>query len=152
VGLLNDGAQFTVRHEAIFEDFRKSGHAVNSHEDIVALDLESIDRVIGWLAVKYQGAALVEGAATGAAGLAGIPADLVALVTMTLRAIGEYATHCGLDVSTQHERLFALNILGFASSPKDAAKQLAMAQLVRIAKDVAKKKRGKTCRNMRSWS
>ena len=36
--------------------------------------------------------------------------------------------------------MFALNILGLASSPNDAAKQVAMAQLVRIAKDVAKKK------------
>ena len=43
-------------------------------------------------------------------------------------------------MSTQHERLFALNILGYASSPTDAAKQAAMAQLTRIAIDVAKKK------------
>src|SRR5690606_1618153 len=38
------------------------------------------------------------------------------------------------------ERLFARNVLGLASSPNDAAKGVAMGQLVRIAQDVAKKK------------
>ena len=34
----------------------------------------------------------------------------------------------------------ALNILGYASSPNDLAKQSAMAELVRIAQDVARRK------------
>jgi hypothetical protein len=139
LNLLNDGAQYTVRHSAIFENFRKCGHAVHTHDDICRLDLESVDRVIGWLGMKYKGAALTEGATTGMAGLPGIPADIVLLLGMALRAIGEYATHCGFDVSIQQERLFALNILGYASSPTDTAKQVAMAQLVRIAADVAKR-------------
>lgn len=33
-----------------------------------------------------------------------------------------------------------MNVLGLASSPKDAAKQVAMAELVLIARDVAMKK------------
>ena len=53
------------------------------------------------------------------------------------RAIGEYATYYGFDVAVQQERLFAMNNLGLASSPKDAAKQVAMAELVWIARDVA---------------
>ena len=40
----------------------------------------------------------------------------------------------------QHERLFALNVLALASSPNDAAKGVAMAQLVKIAREVAQKK------------
>ena len=98
------------------------------------------DKVIGWLDTKYKGVALVEGAATGAAGLPGIPADIVALITLNLRAIGEYGTYCGFDTTSQHERLFAMNVLGLASSPSDASKTIAMAQLVRIAQDVGKKK------------
>lgn len=70
----------------------------------------------------------------------GIPSDIVALITLNQRAIGEYATYCGFDICSQQERLFALNILGLASSPNDASKQVAMAQLVRIAQDVAKKR------------
>ena len=41
---------------------------------------------------------------------------------LNLRAIGEYATYYGFDIGRQEERLFALNVLGLASSPSDAAK------------------------------
>jgi hypothetical protein len=147
LGVLNDAAQYTVRHDTIFENFRKSGHPINSHADIYNLDLEDIDRVIGWLAMKYKGAALVEGTGAGAAGFVGVPAgiaaipvDVVAVIGMALRAIGEYATHYGFDISSQHERLFAMTILGYASSPSDAAKTTAMAHLTKIAVDVAKRK------------
>jgi hypothetical protein len=73
-------------------------------------------------------------------GLLGIPADIVALVSLNLRAIGEYATYYGFDVSSQDERLFTMNILGLASSPTDASKLVVMAELVRIARDVAIKR------------
>lgn len=48
----------------------------------------------------------------------GIPPDIIALITLNQRAIGEYATYYGFDISSQQERLFSLNILGLASSPK----------------------------------
>jgi EcsC protein family len=141
VTIANDAAQWSVRHGSIHEEYRQAGHdGVSAHADVARLDLEHVDRVIGFLAAKYKTAALLEGAATGAAGLPGIPADIIALVFLNLRAIGEYATYCGFDVSTQAERLFAMNVLGLASSPNDESKQVAMAELVRIAKDVAEKK------------
>ncbi len=140
VGLLNDFAHKTVRSGAIYEEYQKAGFNIKTPSDIFTLDLEYADRVSGWLAAKYKTLAAAEGAATGYVGLPGIPPDIVALITLNQRAIGEYATYYGFDISSQQERLFALNILGLASSPKDAAKQVAMAQLVRIAKDVAKKK------------
>lgn len=139
--LCNDAAQWSVRPEAIFEEFRDSGHVnVRSHADVVGLDLEEVDKVVGWLAAKYKGIALVEGAGAGAVGAAGLAVDIPALITLNLRAIGEYAAYYGFDTSSQEERLFALNIMGLASSPSDASKSLAMAQLVRIAQDVAKKR------------
>lgn len=139
-GVCNDVAQLSVRPEAIFEEFRAAGHhGINSHEDLVALDLSEIDKVVGWLAAKYKGIALVEGAGTGAGGIAGLIVDIPALITLNLRAVGEYAAYYGFDTSRQEERLFALNILALASSPSDASKVLAMAQLVRIARDVARK-------------
>jgi hypothetical protein len=141
VGLLNDLAHWTVRPDAIYEEYRVAGFEhIKTPSDIFSLDLEDADRVNGWLAAKYKTLAGVEGAAAGYVGLPGIPPDIVALITLNQRAIGEYATYYGFDISSQQERLFALNILGLASSPNDAAKQVAMAQLVRIAQDVAKKK------------
>ena len=81
--------------------------------------------------------AAVEGAAAGTVGLPGIPADVAALVTMNQRAIGEYATYCGFDISIPRERLFALNVLELAASPNRDAKKDALAHLNRIAREAA---------------
>ncbi|NVM56375.1 MAG: EcsC family protein [Candidatus Helarchaeota archaeon] len=141
ISALNDLALWTVRPEAIYKKFSKFGINVQKRLDIFNLDLEQVDRVIGWLGAKYKGTTMGEGGTFGGFfTILGIVPDILALVTMNQRAIGQYATYCGFDISTQHERLFAMNVLGLASSPTDASKQYAMAQLVRIAKDVAKKK------------
>jgi len=141
VSFLNDFAHWTIRPDAIYEEYTKAGFDnVKTPKDIFTLNLEDADRVTGWLGAKYKALAIAEGGSAGYVGLLGIPADIVALITLNQRAIGEYATYYGFDISSQHERLFALNILGLASSSNDAAKQVAMAQLVRIAQDVAKKK------------
>ena len=141
VSLLNELAHWSVRPDAIYEEYRVAGFEyIKTPSDIFSLDLKDVDRVTGWLGAKYKALATVEGAAVGYVGLLGIPPDIIALITLNQRAIGEYATYYGFDISSQQERLFALNILGLASSPNDTAKQVAMAQLVRIAKDVARKK------------
>lgn len=148
VGLVNDASQWSVRPSAILEEYRRLGHTdISTLADVHRLDLSAVDRAIGWLDTKYEGLALVQGAAAGgasvltpAAALVVIPADVGALLALNLRAVGEYATYCGFDVSLPHERLFALQILALASSPSDGAKQIALAQLVRIARDVALKK------------
>lgn len=141
VGAVNDFAQWSVRPSAIHEEFRKAGHSeVKGPSDIVTLDLKEVDTVIGWLGVKYKALAVVEGGVTGALGLPGLVVDVPALVALNLRAIGEYASYCGFDVSTQQERLFAMNVLGLASSPTDASKSLALAQLVRIGQDVLERR------------
>lgn len=139
VSLINDFAQWSVRPDAIYGEFRKKGLEVSAPKDLLRLDLEEIDRSIGWLAAKYKGAAAVEGVVTGTGGLVLIPPDVVALVGMNLRAAGEYATYCAFDVSRPEERLFALYVLSYASSPKDAAKAVILSQLVRIATDVARR-------------
>ena len=142
IGLLDDFAHWTVRSDAICKRYQKSGFEhVKAPRDIFALDLEDADRVSGWLSAKYKTITSAEGAGTGCLGLPGIPLDIVSLITLNQRAIGEFATYYGFDISSQQERLFALNILGLASRPNDAAaKQVAMAQLVKIAQEVAKKK------------
>lgn len=148
LGVINDATQRTVRPEEILKDYSAYLNSpCNDLNAIFSLDLEHVDRVISWLDTKYEGIALVEGAAAGGiatvnpmAALAAIPTDVIALLTMNLRAIGEYATYCGFDIAHPEERLFALNILALASSPTDQSKQIALAQLVRIARDVTLKK------------
>jgi hypothetical protein len=138
--VINDWTQKTVSPTRIYADFRKVGVDVYSHDDIAVLDLEDVDRALGWLDVKYKTIAFAEGGAAGGLGLPAIAPDIVALLAVNLRAIGEYATYCGFRLQAQEERLFALNVLGYASSPTDAAKQVALAQLIRIARDVAARK------------
>ncbi|WP_395346913.1 EcsC family protein [Variovorax sp. UC122_21] len=148
VGLVNDASQWSVRPGAILKDLSDvSKTEITQIEQIPSLDLQTIDKTIGWLDTKYEGIALVEGAAAGGVStinplvaLAAIPADLVALLGMNLRAIGEYGTYCGFDMSSQEERLFSLNILALASSTTDGGKQAALSHLVKIAQDVAKRK------------
>jgi EcsC protein family len=141
ISYCGDVAHWSVQTETIFTEFRTAGHPeIKKIADVFSLELQQVDRVVGYLAAKYKGIALVEGAGFGMLGLPGIPADIAALIAINLRAIGEYATYYGFDISCQDERLFAMNVLGLASSPTDASKSLAMAQLVKIAEDVAKKR------------
>jgi hypothetical protein len=141
LALLNDAALWSVRRDAVFVEYGKLGHSqVRALGDVFVLDLEEVDRAIGWLGAKYKGLAAAGGGAAGVAGLAGIAPDVVALLSLCQRAVGEYATYCGFDVSLQQERLFAMQILGVASSGSDTSKYFAMAQLIRLGQDVASKK------------
>ena len=87
-----------------------------------ALDPKQVDKAVGWLDAKYKGLAFTEGAAAGSVGAPGPIADIPALVTLNLRAVAEYATYYGFDVASQRERLFAMHVLGLASSSSTPAK------------------------------
>ncbi len=148
VSLINDASHWTVRPQAILDEYRRLGHTdISTPADVYRLDLSTVDRVIGWLDTKYEGIALLQGAAAGgtsvltpATALVVIPADVVGLLGLNFRAVGEYATYCGFDVSLSQERLFALNVLAFASSPSDASKQIAARSVSPHTRDVALKK------------
>ena len=140
MSVLGDAAAWTVSRDDVYKEFRKAGHDVPGAEDVSGLDLEQVDKVVGWLDAKYKGLAFTEGLVAGAAGVPGLIADVPALMALNLRAIAEYATCYGFDVSSQRERLFVMHVLGLASSPNDAAKVKVMAQLQKLAADAAKKK------------
>lgn len=154
VSLTNDAAQWSISSEAVYRDYRNHKHAVEVAKDIHKLDLEDVDKVIGYLGVKYKLAAAGLGGGAGASsmlnpaiGAAAIAGDVTGLVALNLRSIGEYGTYCGFDMSSQAERLFAMNVLAYASSPSDTSKATAMAQLVKISQDVARKKTWEQLRN-----
>lgn len=145
VTTLNDAALSTVSVDAIFRDFCE--RKVTSLDDIAKLELCEIDRSVGFLAAKYKGLALTEGALAGSGSFgtpvlaaAAIAVDIPVIIGLCLRAIGEYATYYGFDITTQQERLNAFSILSLATSPKDGAKQLVLANIVRIAQQAAAKK------------
>jgi hypothetical protein len=141
VALLNDGATYTVSDQRIYERFRERGHDVTTEKDIARLSLDDVDAVVGYLSTKYMSMAGTSGAATGAtgtinpvAGLASIAVDLPATIGMACRAIAEYGTFYGFDPKrSQGERAYVLWVLEAASSPEDASKTAAMAELTRLA-------------------
>lgn len=137
--LTNELTQDSVWRDAIYRDYRTAGHAVERAEDVRRLDLAHVDDALDGLDRKYRAVAAAEGAATGYAGAPGILPDVVALVTINLRAAGEYATYCGFDLERPGERLFALQLLDAVSGPGDVTKEVALAPVIRLSRTLAKR-------------
>ncbi|WP_176593001.1 EcsC family protein [Sphingobium sp. EM0848] len=140
LSVANDTAQYTVRSRAIIAEFSAAGHQVSTLQDIRSLDLEDVDTMVGWLSAKYKALAAAEGVGTGLMGAPGIAIDVPALLSINFRAIGEFATYYGFEIGRQEERIFALAILHYAASPKDASKGLLMAEIAKVTKQAASKK------------
>lgn len=138
--LTNEIVQDSVWRDRIYEEFRTAGFEdVERPSDVARLRLEDIDPRAQHLNGKYRNLAAVEGAATGFAGAAGIIPDIIALVALNLRAVGEFATYYGFDIANEHERFYALSILDSLSQPSDKAKEVALAPFVRATRAIAQR-------------
>lgn len=141
VAVVNDGAAWSVRIDTILAEYREDGHlAVSALEDIQRLALLDVEKTIGYLASKYRALALAEGTATGMMGLPGMAVDIPALIGLALRAVNEYATYYGYDVSLESERYVAMTILAVSTGGDSAAKQAAMSEVAKATVMAAKKK------------
>jgi hypothetical protein len=138
IRLINEIALDWVPSDAILKEYRNGGYNVEAVTDICGLDLEVVDRVVEDIAVKYRNLAGAQGAATGFAGAAGIPTDIVALVALNLRAAGELATYYGFDISSDFERLYALTLLDHVAQPSTKAKDVAMSPVVKLTSRLAR--------------
>ena len=136
--LANEVVQDSVWQEAIYHEYRAAGHAVDGQDDVAALRLEDVDDALAGLDAKYRALAAAQGAVAGYAGAAGILPDVLGLVALNLRAVGEYATYCGYDIREPAERYYALQILNLVSQPTDAKKQAALVPLIRVSHAVAR--------------
>ena len=133
IDLLNDAAGWTVRQEAIFEEFRDEGFDVDDVSDIEDLTVEQIREVARGLDTKYRIAATGEGVVTGALGPVGAPMDLPLLVGLALRASNEYATYFGFDIETDEEKCYVMALLAVACAVTDDAKQETLREITRVA-------------------
>lgn len=115
VRIANEVAQDTLSRQGVFERYRLQGLDVDCIEDIRSLDITAVNSALDGVQVRYQSVTGAQGAAAGLAGLAGILPDLLGLVAFSLRASGEIATCCGFDLSTEHEREYALYTLYVAA-------------------------------------
>ena len=129
--ITNDIMQDTLWREAIYRRYHEAGHAVYTVADIHRLDIEPADNVVRGLDIKYRAVAAAQGAAAGFVGVAGIVPDIVGLVALNLRAVGETATCYGYDMELEEERLFALQILYIASAPSVRAGTIPIGSVAR---------------------
>lgn len=136
--LVNEITQDSVWADAVLKDFNGRGHDILNLADIRRLDLEHIDETMMGLDKKYVGLATAEGAATGLAGAAGIVPDVIALVSINLRAAGEMATYCGFDMRDPEERMKALFILDEVAKPGNSKKNVTLAPAMRTASKLAR--------------
>ena len=137
VGSLNDFASWSVREQAIFEEFEAVGRDVDEIEDIAEVPLDEVLEAVGGLARKYRALGAAEGAVTGFAGALGIALDIPALVTLSLRAINEHATYFGFDIERPEERCYALLVLAVATTSTDATRIVALGEISDIGKAMA---------------
>jgi hypothetical protein len=135
MSVLDQGAAWSVRPDAVLEQLRSRGHpGLHDRRDIHRLDLRDVDDAVGRLAAKYKSLAFAEGASTGFFGLAGTAVDIPGLVTIALRATSEYAVHYGFDPCAEDERAFMLMLLSVASALTVEERQGAMAALTELTR------------------
>ncbi|WP_020526697.1 EcsC family protein [Flexithrix dorotheae] len=130
-----DLSKWSVDSERILSEYTKAGYSqIQSTKDISKLHLEDVEQVIGDLCKKYKTLAGEEEESSTALSLPSMPSDIIALVNLNHKAISEYATYYGFDINKEEEKLFALNILEYASCSNEGAKQEVMNRLIVKAK------------------
>lgn len=110
------------RIEAALQRFRQRGRMVSRISDIRHLHVDEVDEVAGSLCFRYQAMALADAHESGFAGIPASLADMPSLLGLSLRAIGEVATHFGFDVEDVWERKFALLVLTVATASRGSDK------------------------------
>ena len=128
--ILSDAANWTLDVQDTIEAYRTGsdveGATIKKLEDIANLPIVVVDNHVKLLKSKYVALMSAQGVSTGMAGWVGIPADVLGLMTTNLRAISEYATYYGFDMSAKNEQLFAMSLLGLATLHSAKERQAAL--------------------------
>ncbi|WP_367109037.1 EcsC family protein [uncultured Psychrobacter sp.] len=136
---LSDTANWTLDVQDAIEAYQNEtdidGSEVKKLQDIENLPIAIVDKQVKLFKSKYVALTSAQGVATGIAGWAGIPADIMGLITANLRAIGEYATYYGFDMSDKNEQLFAMSLLAVATSASAEERQSALDDTFSTIKD-----------------
>lgn len=135
---LSDAANWTIDTQDAVEAYRgtlEGSTSVKSLDDIADLSITDVDEQVKLFKSKYVALTSAQGVATGMAGWAGITADVMGLITANLRAIGEYATYYGFDMSQKGEQIFAMSLLAVATSASAEERKVALEDTASLVKD-----------------
>jgi hypothetical protein len=96
--LTKQASRFTLSPDGVLRTFRADGHSVRNYDEVCAMRSYSIERSLSKRDWKDRCAAFVEGAATGAPGVFGIPFNLALSFLLYFRATQSTALYYGYDV------------------------------------------------------
>lgn len=154
---VNDAAAASLDRDRLLKKFASTELAPSQLEDLHALDLRVIDKVMPNLTFRYSVAAATEGVGAGfvmgagaAAGAVGaLPAfglvaatlvgDTITLLGSSARASSHIGAYCGYDTRKPQEALFMMSLMGVAAASGQAGKQVAMAHVRQIANMLARR-------------
>jgi hypothetical protein len=125
---LNRVASTTAVDAFVLAAYRRKGHPhVRSRDDIAALCLEDVERVVGTkrFAELVKGAG--EGGVAGFYGAAGAAVDVPALLALALRSVNVFAYSYGFDPTTDEGRAYALSVIDASAALGTKAKQVTRA-------------------------
>ncbi|KRU23601.1 EcsC family protein [Psychrobacter piscatorii] len=139
ISTLSNAANWTLNIQDVIESYQEEpdieGSSIKTLSDIKHLPIAVVDKQVKLLKSKYVALTSAQGVTTGVVGWVGIPADIVGLITANLRAIGEYATCYGFDMSDKSEQLFAMSLLAVATSASAEARKAALDDTRAMIKD-----------------
>ena len=139
ISTLSDAANWTLSTQDVIDNYQEeediAGSAIKTFADIKSLPIAVVDKQVKLFKSKYVALTSAQGVTTGVVGWAGIPADVVGLITANLRAIGEYATYYGFDINDENEQLFAMSLLAVATSASAEERKAALSDTHEMIKD-----------------
>ena len=139
ISALSDAANWTLDTQDVIDSYQEAADindfSIKTLSDIKSLPIAVIDKQVKLFKSKYVALTSAQGVTTGVVGWAGIPADVVGLITANLRAIGEYATYYGFDINDEGEQLFAMSLLAVATSASVEERKAALDDTHAMIKD-----------------
>lgn len=111
---------------------------VDTVAQLKKLDLARSDALADEVHNWAIGLASAEGAATGAAGIFGIAADIPAVLVLALRTIHKIGACYGFEIKTKEDKDFILGILSASSANEMAEKTAALTTLRVVQVSIAK--------------
>lgn len=122
------GARFTAGDGS---DILKEGR-LSSFEELQSAELQKCDRLAAYVQRWSVGHGAMEGMTTGVAGLAGLIADIPAIVTLSMRTIYRTAMCYGYEVKSFSDNEYLMAVMAVAAANSMDEKQEALDQMQRV--------------------
>lgn len=128
--IVNRAANLTAPQSLVQAGYRRRGQAhVRSLDDIAAVPLEEVERVVGTKRIREVVKGAGEGGVAGFYGAPGAVADVPVLLGLALRSVNVFAYSYGFDPTTDEERAYALSVIAASAALGTRAKQVSRAAI-----------------------